>query len=307
MNAVTKSRNAALFVFLFLVAALIAGVILYLAHSGADRTAVPLVIGCVLVAFVMAIAAVRIVMAFRRSAKMTEAGLPPSRLLHVLDLRQWLILLVGLSFVAVGTGAFTGVRVLSRSGEPVALTPLPVPTVVEPTPVEPTFTEPTFTEPPSPSLTEELSESPSVDPSLDPAPGSTKYLDNEDELEGYTEADAVAFAAKRYPRGITFYCRSASENAYQWNVAGFSQFQAVGGIDDNTENTFGKVVEFEFYDQDGRKLGKPVEVSMGRPKDITLSLAGVTSLRMTCSTRDSKTNEERNTNASLGDPVVILN
>jgi hypothetical protein len=66
-------------------------------------------------------------------------------------------------------------------------------------------------------------------------------------------------------------------------------------------------VEFIFYDQDGRRLARAIEVSvsLGHPKRIQLDLSGVVSLRMTCASRDAATNQQRFTTAVLGDPVVI--
>jgi hypothetical protein len=66
------------------------------------------------------------------------------------------------------------------------------------------------------------------------------------------------------------------------------------------------VVEFLFYDQDGHQLvPKPMDVSVGHPHKVSLDLNGVVSLRMTCSSRNAKTDEPRSTHSSLGDPVVI--
>jgi hypothetical protein len=303
-----------LFVFFSLLAALIAGAVLYFVYGDRNVTAVPLVIACVLVAFVLVLVATRVTIAYNRSRRLAAAGVPPGKLLHLFDLRQWLLLLVGLGVIAITTGAFTGVRVLANGETP----PEPEPTVALPTPV-PTVPVTTAPEPaPEPAETTASADpaestpesSESADPSAVtdglPQPGSTTYLDSEEPLEGYYEDKAVAFAATRYPRGITFYCSDATDSAIQWNVAGTDDFHAVAGINDSTGNTFGKVVEFLFYDQDGRKLlPKAVEVSVGHPKEVKFSLDGVTGLRMTCAGRDAKTNQQRSTNASLGDPMAI--
>ncbi len=308
MTTVDKSQRAALFVFLSLLTALIAGVVLYVRHSGRDETAVPLLAGCVLAAFLLIVAAARAVHRHRRNRELAAGGVRVRGLLPLMSLRQWLTMLVGLTVIAITTGAFTSVRLLTGSETPLARptpvpatptpawTPEPVPTTADP--IEFSATPTTPAEEPT-----ELTEP--TDPT--PQPGGTKYLDNEDELEGDTDAEAVTFAAKRYPRGVTFYCSRATNSAVQWNVAGTTTFRATAGIDDNTGNSFGKVVEFLFYDQDGRPLTpEPVEVSLGHAKDIELKLTGVTSLRMTCAGRDAKTNEQRSTNASLGDPVVVF-
>lgn len=314
MNTAKKSQRAATFVFFTLLAAVIAGLVLYFAYAGTVNTAVPLLVACVLVAFLLVIASARITIRHRRSRELTERhNVPPSGLLHVLDLRQWLTLFVGITVIAIGTGALTGVRILAADTEPnLAATAVPVaPTTTAATP-DPVL--PSVEALPTPSETPDVSESVdpggTEDPTGDglgtPAPGSTKYLDSEDVLDGYYEAKAVSLSASRYSRGISFYCDTATNTLLQWNVAGSSRFSATAGIDDNTENTYGIVAEFLFYDQDGRKLlAKPVEVSVGHPSKVTLDLTGVVSLRMTCAGRVGKTNEQEDTYAVLGDPIVV--
>jgi hypothetical protein len=311
--AVNKSQRAALFVFLSLLAAVGTGLALYGVYSGRTETAVPLLIGCVLVAFVLVIVAARIVVRHRRSRRLAEEhNVPPGGLLHLLDLRQWLTLTVGITVIAIATGALTGIRVLAGdTATPVleaapsapAGTP-PVLVVEPPTPAE----SPSADESSDPAETSDPAQTPAEDDSTfdTPAPGSTKYLDSEDVIDGYYNARAVNLSAVRYPRGISFDCDTATSTHLQWNVAGNARFTAVAGIDDNTQNTYGAVVEFLFYDQDGRRLlPKPIEASVGHPAKVALNLKGVVSLRMTCSGRDAKTNDRKDTDAAFGDPIVI--
>ena len=56
---------------------------------------------------------------------------------------------------------------------------------------------------------------------------------------------------------------------------GITYATLIARIDDNTGNTFGKMVEFLFYDQDGRKLGKTVEVSVRSPTISSATVSGV--------------------------------
>ena len=314
MIAVVRSQRAALFVFLSLLAALIAGLVLYFSYAGRADTAVLLLIGCVLVAFVLVIAAARTTIRHRRSRQLAEThNVPPSGLLHLLDLRQWLTLLVGITVLAIGTGALTGVRILAGEvAPPAAGAALPAPTTTPPlVPAEPATDEaPSPSDSDSPGPSDTLDPADTADPtesaSQTPAPGSTKYLDSEEVLDGGYDAKAVSLSATRYPRGISFYCDTATNTHLQWNVAGNSRFNATAGIDDNTRNAYGKVVEFLFYDQDGRRLSaKPVEVSVGHPAKVTLDLTDVVSLRMTCSSRDAKTDDQNNTYAVFGDPIVV--
>ncbi|UQU62694.1 NPCBM/NEW2 domain-containing protein [Couchioplanes caeruleus] len=320
MSTANKSQRAASFVFLMLLAAAIAGPVLYLLYSGRDRTAVPLLVGCVVTAFVLALLAAHITARHRRSRRNAmQYGMRESGPLHLLQLRQWLILLVGVAVVAVGTGAFTGVRVLA--GEPSEAAPTAAPTPTG-TPLVETV-EPTVSETTEPSETIEPSET--TDPSEPaeaveptdtsgtdegdfptPAPGSTEYLDSADPTDGGYDAKPVSLSGNRYSRGIQFYCDTPTNSHMQWNVAGNVSFSATAGIDDSTEDAFGKIVEILFYDQDGhRLLSKPAEVSVGHPAKLSLKLTGVVGLRMTCSSRDAKTNEQNDTYAVFGDPIVV--
>jgi hypothetical protein len=247
--AVNKSQRAALFVFLSLLGAVGAGLALYGVYSGRTQTAVPLLIGCVLAAFVLVLAAARIAIRHRRSRRLAEEHhVPPSGLLHLLDLRQWLTLTVGITVIAITTGALTGVRVLASDTGTQALDPAPV--------VAPTTTPPVLVvEPPtpedSPSADESSEPAESADPAETtaedgstfdaPAPGATKYLDSEDVIDGSYTPKAVNLSAVRYPRGISFDCDTATDTHLQWNVAGNARFTATAGIDDNTQNTYGVV------------------------------------------------------------------
>jgi hypothetical protein len=305
-----------LFVFLSLLAAVITGLVLYAVYAGRPETAVPLLIGCVLAAFVLVIAAARITVRHRKSRQLTEThNVPPNGLLHLLDLRQWLTLLVGITVVAIGTGALTGIRILAGDAQPPtvdAALPVTTPPFVPSEPPTEEAPSPSDSVEPTDSLepTDTLGPTDTADPtgsaSPTPAPGSTQYLDSEDALDGSYDARAVSLSATRYPRGISFYCSTATDTHLQWNVAGNSRFSAEAGIDDNTDYAYGKVVEFLFYDQDGRRLlGKPVEVSVGHPAKVQLDLTNVVSLRMTCSSRDAKTNDQNTTSAVFGDPIVV--
>jgi hypothetical protein len=115
----------------------------------------------------------------------------------------------------------------------------------------------------------------------------------------------VALSAVRYPRGIYFLC-SPGGSGLEWNVAGSARFSAVFGIDDTTDDGFGAVVYLGFYDQDGRQLlDRRLESVIGHPKKVSLNLAGVVSLRMTCEAYDAETHQGRSTIAVLGDPLLI--
>ena len=306
-----RSTRAAAFVLICLLAALIGGLVLYLLYSAPRDSAVALLAGCALVAFAFSVLAIRVALGYRRSRRLElEHNVPPSRALRALELRQWLILTLGIAFLAVATGAGTALRVVNEdatAGTP----PLALPATTEPA-AEPA-TEAATTEPASAEPTESTDPTPDPAETTDPGPGdtpgdtpATKYLDVEQPLEGGYNADSVTFAATRYSRGVFFDCTRHDESKLSWNVAGYRKFTAVAGIDDRTERAIGATVEFLFYDQDGRKLlPKPVEVSVGRAQKISIDLTNVVSLRVTCAGRDTKTGDRRDTQSAFGDPIVV--
>lgn len=309
-----KSQKAALFVVVTLLVAIVVGLVMYAAYSGSVETAVPLLVACVLIAFGLVIATFRITAAVRGSLnKLDQYGVPPNRALHALTLRQWLMLTVGLTVAAIGTGALTGVRVLMHDPDSPAVANPPVTAVATPpattAPVvtaEPTTAAPTTSPAPShdPTGTPLAESTDGATPA--PQPNSTAYLDSSRTIDGSYTAKAVTFSAVRYPRSLQFSCSTATYTFLQWNVAGSAKFSTTAGIDDGTTETFGKLVELIFYDQDGRQLvAKPVEVSVGHPAKIEFPLTNVVSLRMTCAARDSKTNRATSTYAALGDAKVI--
>jgi hypothetical protein len=307
-----RGTRAAAFVMISLLIAVIAGVVLYFRFAEPNSTGVPLLAGCALVAFAFALLSVRLTISHRKSLKnQRQYGMPPGRVLHAMELRQWLTLTVGIAFLAVATGAATGLRVVTTANAG--------PVVVQPTATLPVATEQPVIEASSEPTGEPVTEEPTPTDSIEPSPAettdgptdapvdtpATKYLDGEDTLEGGFDAEPVTFSAKRFPRGLSFTCTSATSSSLQWNVAGYRTFTAVAGVDDRTQAAFGEVVEFLFYDQDGHQLNaKPLEVSMGHSRAVSLKLTNVVSLRMTCSSRDSKTGQQHSTRSSLGDPVI---
>jgi hypothetical protein len=304
-----RSTRAASFVLLCLLAALIGGLVLYLTYAGQRDSAVALLAGCALVAFTFALLAIRVSLGYRRSRRLErEHNVPPSRALRALELRQWLILTLGVAFVAVATGAGTALRVVNEDSSTVT-PPIALPASAQPV-TEAATTDPATTEPADPTSADTTPDpAGTTDPAPDGTPAdtpATKYLDTEDPIEGGYNADAVTFAATRHSRGVLFDCDTHDYSKLTWNVAGYKTFTAVAGIDDQTDNAVGATVEFLFYDQDGHKLlPKAVDTSIGHPQKISIDLKNVVSLRMTCAGRDTKTGERRDTRSALGDPIVV--
>ena len=303
-STVHRSMKAAVFVFVSLLIALIGGLVLYFRYAEPRSTGVPLLAGCAIVVFLFAVLAIRLAMSYRKSRKLElEHNVPPSRLLRALELRQWLTLTLGIAFFAAGTGALTALSVVAADE------PVDPPVIVAAPTVEPTTSSqsPSPSETPTPS--EEPTTEPATEPSVDETPEdtpATRYLDAAQPLDGSNSPEAVTFKAQRFPHGFSFYCSSDAESRMRWNVAGYQKFTATAGIDDNAEDVFGVQTEFIFYDQDGHQLtAKPVGVSVGHPRQITLDLKNVVSLRVTCSSRVVKTNDQTSIRASFGDPILI--
>jgi hypothetical protein len=321
MPSTRKSANAALFVFICLLAALVGGLVLFLLYATPRRTGVPLLAGCALVAFGFAVVAIRVSIGYRRARRLElEHGVPPSRMLRLLELRQWLILTLGVAFLALATGAGTALRVIPADDAAASSTTAPVtaePTTEVVTPTDSPTDDPSVPDsaPDSASVSVDAPDPTDTTDTADPGPTdvtdtpqdtpATKYLDTDEPLEGSRDADAVTFSAKRYLRGLQFYCSTDTESRIQWNVAGYTKLQTTVGIDDQTQNAYGVVSDLTFYNQDGHQmLAKPVEVSMGHPRVVSFNLSGATSILITCSGHVAKTNAQRGIRTALGDPTV---
>jgi hypothetical protein len=100
-------------------------------------------------------------------------------------------------------------------------------------------------------------------------------------------------ATQPYPKSILFPCNGspAGQPREAYNVAGSSTFTAEAGIPDNTQNATNDIATVIFSNESGRQIGTPVQVSLGHPIKVTLSIAGVTQLGMTCAGRNAGTNQ----------------
>jgi len=308
-STVHRSMKAAVFVFVSLLIALIGGLVLYFRYAEPRSTGVPLLAGCAIVVFLFAVLAIRLAMSYRKSRKLElEHNVPPSRLLRALELRQWLTLTLGIAFFAAGTGALTALSVVADD-DPVTPPVVVAAPTTEPT-VEPTTPSPSPSDTPSdtPAPTDDPTDEPSAEATVEETPDdtpATRYLDAAQPLDGSNSPEPVTFKAERFPHGFSFYCGSHTGSRMRWNVAGYKQFTTTAGIDDNAEGVFGVQTEFIFYDQDGHQLtAKPVGVSVGHPRPVTLDLKNVVSLRVTCASRVVKTNDQTSIRASFGDPVI---
>ncbi len=310
MAAVTKTEKAATFVFLTLLAFAVLGAGLVLLVSAGEEEAL-LISDIFATALLTALSAV---VARRTSAARPAANAIAARdgIWGAMNRRQWLTLMLGLTTVAVLTGTGAAARILSEPSPAAMAHPVTTPSSVMTTEAAPPPSPgPSPTEDsPSPSTTDSATDPSPSDtsgtdgvPSL--APGSITYLDSVNPVNGGYNTTAVSFAGKRYPRSVSMVCEDATSRYIEWNVAGAQTFKTVVGVGDDTSDAFGNIAEMIFYDQDGHQLGKAVDVSVGHPAAVTIPLQGIVHVRVTCSGRNAKTNEQRYFYGALGDPILI--
>ena len=96
-----------------------------------------------------------------------------------------------------------------------------------------------------------------------------------------------------YPKSIVFSCNGGNGNQPDeaYDVAGSTQFTAVVGIPDNTQDVTGVIATVTFSNEAGQQVGKTVQVSLGHPVTVKLNISGVTQLGLTCNGRDARTSQ----------------
>ncbi len=128
-----------------------------------------------------------------------------------------------------------------------------------------------------------------------------------------TVNNAEVFAAQQviaavpYPKSIAFYCEGGSgdqpDEAY--DVAGSTTFIAEAGIPDNMQGATDVIATLTFSNESGQQIGSPIQISLGHPVDVKLSIGGVTQLGITCNGRDARTSQATtNFQISLGNAGV---
>ena len=321
-----KNGKGAIFVIFTLLLALASGVATALSWVG--TYAVPLLVAtALLTALMVALSgwiAYRLWRQEREVHQAIESGLrlpEPRRPWRWLSRRQWTMLTLGVTAIVTLTGAFAGVEVMNA--QPVASHPTaggdspPQGTAVPAVPVTDSPTPAVMPSPPSPDASQSASTDPgaggsgsSTDGPTDtgtpvPMPGVTGYLDTIGSVNGYYDHGPTTLSGARYPRSLTMECADATQNYIEWNVAGYRTFSSTLGVSDDASDAFGGVAEMIFYDQDGRQLEKPYELSVGHQQKVLIPLKGVVHLRVTCSARDVKTNRGRDFRGALGDAEVL--
>jgi hypothetical protein len=112
--------------------------------------------------------------------------------------------------------------------------------------------------------------------------------------DGELSTGQVVIAANPYPNSVSFDCDGgggAGRPDEAFDVAGSSTFTTEVGIADNMQNATDVIATVTFTNESGQLLGKPVQVSLGHPVKLRLSIGNVTQLGMTCSGRDAQTDQ----------------
>jgi hypothetical protein len=121
----------------------------------------------------------------------------------------------------------------------------------------------------------------------------------------YTGQQVIA--AQPYAKSILFYCNggSGAEPDEAYDVAGSSTFTAMAGIPDNMQNATDVIATITFSNESGQQIGTPIQVSLGHPVKVRLSIGGVTQLGVTCNGRNARTSQATSSFAvALGDAGV---
>ena len=136
-----------------------------------------------------------------------------------------------------------------------------------------------------------------------PPPSGSRYLSDLDPV-GATVSSRTGTAVLSnlsYTRSVLMYC---ADGYLIYNTSGSSQLTATLGVADNATSANGAIGDIEFYDQDGRQIGKTVSVSLAHPAPVQLDTTGVIQTKITCSGRDRVTDAGRNFYVAIGDAAL---
>jgi hypothetical protein len=115
-------------------------------------------------------------------------------------------------------------------------------------------------------------------------------------------------SAKAYPNSSTFNCAGPQDNGQPdeaFDVAGHSLFKTEVGIPDNAPDATSLDETVIFANQAGVQLIKPIVVSLGHPAAVTLNIAGVAQLEVSCTGVNTQNQQQEDTNVlALGDAFV---
>lgn len=142
-----------------------------------------------------------------------------------------------------------------------------------------------------------------------PLPSGSRYLSdlNATVNNGSVSTGQQMMVAKPYPSSLSFYCDgpSGDQPDAAYDVAGSTTFNAEVGIPDNMTGATDVIATITFTDQADQRVGKPVQVSLGHPVAVSLDVASVDQLGMTCVGRDARTSQsESSFQVAMGDARI---
>lgn len=113
---------------------------------------------------------------------------------------------------------------------------------------------------------------------------------------------------QQYPKSLLFDCDGGNGDLPDevYTVSGSTTFTTEAGIPDNMSNATDVIATVTFTDQSGQRIGNPVQVSLGHPAKVTLSMSSVTQLGMTCVGRDTRSGQTASGfQVALGDARIF--
>lgn len=145
---------------------------------------------------------------------------------------------------------------------------------------------------PSSSATQPTSAatSPSVSPTLSEDPGhAPTYLNSIPAVTGGTsERGVLAISGHPYEQSFKKFCPgSITPQPTSWPVAGYTKLTAVIGVADDEQNALGRVGHITIQNENGVNLIPPLDVSLGKPRTVEISLNGAVQVQLTCAGRDT--------------------
>jgi hypothetical protein len=139
-----------------------------------------------------------------------------------------------------------------------------------------------------------------------PLPFGGRYLADLEPVGKSAAADTgqAVLSNQAYPKSVLMSCSSGGTYMI-YNTSGMSRLTAQLGVADNAVAASGGIADIAVYDQDDRKIGETVSVSLAHPQPVDLSIGGVVQAKITCAARDRVTDRGRAFYVTLGDAALV--
>jgi hypothetical protein len=114
-------------------------------------------------------------------------------------------------------------------------------------------------------------------------------------LDNSAGRGAYSLSGRLYEQSVRKYCGEAGSSSVQtWRAAGYTRLKAVVGIADDDDEALGAIARVGIRNQNDENLIEPFDVALGQPRVININLKEAVQIQISCTGRDSKTNEGRN-------------